>query len=214
MLNSCLELLKNSYPFKEETPEEFKSFNVAGMDFKAQGFEVENIGHASLMTAEGMGGMMKMATVMVNPTYVDGPLYSVDWIKVPGSDMIIVEFYDTLLDKELNLEELMKVHDKYAYLPDMGGQERWYDSLRFGSSISKKLSPDDKCDIEELVKDYTAAYLDVLKEAKSCDHDKKLEKARVYSHGLAENGGTAADNFIKEWGKEKTTELFDKVLFG
>ena len=42
----------------------------------------------------------------------------------------------------------------------------------------------------------------------------RLLKADAYRDGLLDNGGPATDAFLKVWGKEKTAELFQKVLFG
>ena len=42
----------------------------------------------------------------------------------------------------------------------------------------------------------------------------KKAKAAIYSNGLIENGGPATDPFLQAFGKEKTKEFFEKVLFG
>lgn len=44
--------------------------------------------------------------------------------------------------------------------------------------------------------------------------DKKREKTEYYANGLLERGGPSTDVFKKSLGKEKTEELFKKVLFG
>ena len=46
------------------------------MTFTIKAYKAEGLGHVSVMRAKGFFGLMKMDTLIVNPTYVDLPLYS------------------------------------------------------------------------------------------------------------------------------------------
>jgi hypothetical protein len=214
MLDPILEKFQKEFSFKELEDNEYRSFKVSGMKFEVTGYEVEGIGRASLMNASGMAGLMKMSTLMINPLDVDAPLYSVDIIKAMGNNMLIVEMYDTCLEQKPDEAPFKAIGEKYAHLADMPKEERWYDSIRFASSIAKKVGSKEAKELNAITEEFSNAYLELLRSAVSCDRAAKLEKARAYSHGLIEHGGTAADNFLKNWGKEKTQDFFDKVLFG
>ena len=214
MLDSVLEIFKNRYSFSEADDKEYRSFKVNGMKFDVTGYDVEGVGKASLMNAKGMAGLMKMSTLIINPTDVDAPLLSADIIKAMGNNILIVEMYDTCLGARPGEEAFLEIGKKYAHLKDMETEKRWYDGIRFKSSIAKKVSSKEAGELLTLTEEFAKAYLELLEKSVPCDKEKKLEKARAYSHGLIENGGTSTDSFLKAWGKEKTQDFFDKVLFG
>ena len=166
------------------------------------------------MKATGMLGAMKMESFIVDPFDVDAPLLSIDRIQAMGNDTLYMEIYDTCLDPERKEEGFENVKKKYAELNDVPLKENWYDHLRYGSSIIKKVKKGQSDALDACIEEYAEAYLELLKKAAPCDHDRKKEKAREYSDGLIENGGPATDAFLKSWGKEKTAEYFAKVLFG
>ena len=214
MLEPVLQLFKNEFAFREVEDSEYRSFKVAGMKFEVTGYEVEGIGRASVMNAKGMAGLMKMSTVIVNPTKVDLPLFSADMIKAAGNDILFAEMYDTCIDFKPDEEPFEKIKEKYAHLQDREMDPRWYDGIRYGCSVAKKVSSKEDGDIQALTLEFAKAYLDMMKAAPPCDAEEKLKKARAYSRGLIEHGGAASDSFLKAWGREKTQDFFDKVLFG
>ena len=79
-------------------PSEYETFQMVGLDFKAQGYESAKLGHVSVQTASGMGGAMEMESMIVNPFSVDGPLFSLDLISAQGKYTLMMERYDTLVD--------------------------------------------------------------------------------------------------------------------
>lgn len=60
------------------------------MKFIIEAYNIKDFGHLSIMKATGFFGLMKMDTVIINPKYVDLPLYSYDRIFAMGSDTLIV----------------------------------------------------------------------------------------------------------------------------
>jgi hypothetical protein len=64
------------------------------------------------MKASGFFGLMRMDTLIINPTEIDLPLYSYDRIFAMGNDTLIVELYDTLIG-EYSDAELKAVKESY-----------------------------------------------------------------------------------------------------
>ena len=214
MLDKVFDMYSDQFVFREVEDSEYRSFKVAGMKFEVTGYTVEGIGRASVMNAKGMAGLMKMSTVIVNPTEVDLPLFSVDIIKAMGNDILFAEMYDTCIDFKLDEAPFRTIVEKYAHLQDREMDPRWYDGIRYGVSVAKKVPSKQSEEIDALIMDFSKAYLELMKSAGPCDAEEKLKKARAYSRGLIEHGGAASDSFLKSWGKEKTQDFFDKVLFG
>ena len=192
---------------------EFQKMKVNGMNFSIYAFHAEGLGHVSAMTASGFLGLMKMDTLIINPTEVDMPLFSYDRVHAMGNDTLIFELYDTLLD-QTNLSGLDAVKEHAASLPEHDLGEHWYDSIKLSQSLSKKGKKTHRSAFDETVTDYLNAYLKAAKSACPCEAEPKLQKASVYVEGLLKNGGPSTDVFKKGIGEEKTGSLFRKILFG
>ena len=154
-----------------------------------------------------------MDTFIINPTECDAPLFSYDRVFAMGNDTLILELYDTFLG-EAHLEQIATVNKAYRELPGHNLGKHWYDNIKLAESNAKKGNKKDKQAFDNLTKEYFKAYVEVLKKVNKCDSAEKREKASVYVEGLLANGGPSTDVFKKYFGKEKTEELFRKVLFG
>lgn len=214
MLEKILEKLNKEYELEKIEDQRFSSFEMTGMDFETQGFYIKGLGHVGFMKASGMGGAMKMETLVIDPLEIDAPLLSSDRIVAGGKDMVIFELYDTLLQKEIDTKDFEDICSKYEGLSDMPMQSRWYDELQLKGTLAKSVGLEESDKVDALEDEYSDAFLKLLKTAVPCSKEEKKEKARAYSHRLIEEGGTSTDNFIKNWGKDKTREFFDTILFG
>ena len=214
MTNKLLNIIKGSYPLKEIDPGEFAKMKVSGMNFEIKAYKAEGLGHVSVMRASGFMGLMKMDTLIINPTELDLPLYSYDRIFAMGNDTLIVELYDTLLGEysEKKLMEI-KLREKYSAIPDRDPGEHWYDSIKLPSSISKKGKGKHHALMTGLITRHFEAYLK-SNAAKVTDKASKQDKASVYVNGLIEKGGPSTDVFKKHIGEAKTRNLFENILFG
>lgn len=191
---------------------DFAELLASGMKFKVEAYYAEGLGHVSVMRASGFFGLMRMDTLIINPTELDLPLYSYDRIFAMGNDTLIVELYDTILG-EYSEDGMKAEKAKFASLPERDPGEHWYDSIKLGSSISKKGGKRDTAGLDELTLSHFDAYL-ASSSVTVNDGDAKREKASVYVEGLLEKGGPSTDVFKKALGIEKTSELFRRVLFG
>ena len=211
MTDKLLALIKAKHSLTGKDDCGFSEVKASGMKFSIKAFDAEGLGHVSVMTAKGFLGLMKMDTVIVNPTEVDLPLYSYDRIKAFGSDVLITELYDTLAEPR-PFEKVRTVLGKYKDLPYRDPGTHWYDGIRLEESISfkgKKISEK----IDQLTEEYLSA---LLAEDAPAEFDRELKQKKTseYVEGLLEKGGPSTDAFIKAIGKEKTGLLFRKVLFG
>ena len=159
---------------------------------------------------------MKMETLIIAPEDKDLPLLSYDRIYAMGNDTLIIELYDTMAEKKVDLSSIIAVKEKYAHLPERfaEGEEpkHWYDDIRLPETTSKKGNKKDSAGFDSYTLDYVAAYLRL--DADACDRAEKIARTEVYASGLISQGGPATDVFKQEFGEEKTGNIIRRVLFG
>lgn len=211
MTDKLLDMIGVKHRLCEKEVGAFKTVSANGMKFKITAYNAEGLGHVSVMRAGGFFGLMNMDTLIINPTELDLPLYSYDRIYAMSNDTLIVELYDTLLEK-CDLSELENVKSGFADLEDRDAGEHWYDSIKLSESISKKGKKAQTRRFDKLATRHLAAYIGA--EAGAVENRaEKMKKASIYVEGLIKNGGPSTDAFKKAIGEEKTAELFRKVLF-
>lgn len=212
MTEKLLSLISKRHPLTEIDCGEFAKMKVSGMIFNISAYKAEGLGHVSVMTAVGMLGLMKMDTLIVNPTELDLPLYSYDRIFAMGNDTLITELYDTTLG-EYSQAAMNEVKELYSALPERDPGEHWYDSIKLGCSISKKGKKKHTADLNRLTEEHFHAYLG-KGAATVSDREAKQEKTRVYVDGLITKGGPSTDVFKGAIGEALTRQLFTEILFG
>ena len=212
MTNKLLELIKNRYPLTEISVGEFSNLKASGMKFTVQAYKAEGLGHVSVMSAKGFFGLMKMDTLIINPTELDLPLYSYDRIFAMGNDTLIIELYDTLLGNS-PVASLEEIKTSYSDLVERDPGEHWYDSIKLKESVSKKGKKQQTPRMDEMTIAYFNRYLSVTSSNVNNLAEKK-SKASYYVEGLLTNGGPSTDAFKKSLGEEKTAKLFREILFG
>ena len=209
MTEKLLCIIGERYPITPIPDSCVECLRASGMKFNIRAYHAEGLGHVSVMSAKGFSGLMKMDTLIVNPTEVDLPLYSYDRIFAMGNDTLIVELYDTLSRGDFSMED---VKAKYSSLIERDPGEHWYDSIKLPESISKKGKKADTPALSRLTTEHLVAYLDAAR--LTDNHEVKKEKARIYVEGLLSKGGPSTDAFKKAIGDERTAELFRNILFG
>ena len=212
MTDKILSRLQQKYPLTPIDAGEFAQLKANGMTFTVQAFHAEGLGHVSVMRAKGFFGLMRMDTLIINPTEIDLPLYSYDRIFAMGNDTLIVELYDTMMGSA-DRSSLADAKNNYKDLPERDPGSHWYDSIKLPESISKKGKKALTPRLDRLAEEHFAAYLSVPC-ATIIDKDTKKAKADYYVSGLLKNGGPSTDVFKKALGEEKTAKLFREILFG
>lgn len=214
MMKKMLDEIGKSYPLTVKENGNFAAAKVGPMKFTILSYEAKGLGKVSVMTGKAMGGLMKMNTLIVNPFDRDMPLFSYDRIHAMGNDTLLLELYDTRLDRSAEYPELTKIVESYNDLPGVPAESRWYDSIRLSQSVKKKNKKKGTPRCDAFAMDYVAAYLKLAQAAPACDREAKKKAAAVYTEGLLSNGGPSTDQFVKAYGKEYTEKLFREVLFG
>ena len=212
MIEKMLEALGKACPMRQLDVGEYARLKISGMTFLIRRFHADGLGPVSAMTASGFFGLMKMDTLIINPTEADMPLFSYDRVRAMGNDTLIFELYDTLLG-ETDLSSLDAVKENAAALPDHDPGEHWYDSIKLKQSFSKKGKKAHTGAFDAAAMNYLAAYLDAAGAAAPCEGSAKREKASVYVEGLLTHGGPSTDVFKKGIGEERTADLFRRILF-
>lgn len=212
MIERLLGIIKEKYTLCEIDAGEFSVLKANGMKFTVEAYRAEGLGHVSVMKAKGFFGLMKMDTLMIVPKERDLPLYSYDRVYAMGNDTLIVELYDTLIEK-LELSELSAVKSRFSHLAERDPGEHWYDDIKLAESISKKGKKAQTSDFDTLAAEHFNAYLNASARNVS-DISRKNELSARYVGGLLSQGGPSTDVFKKSFGIEKTEKLFKKVLFG
>lgn len=211
MLEKIVDGFVSKYDLKEVETGEFSDFKVSVLNFKAKAYEGD-FGHVSYLNAKGLFGLMNMETVVINPFNKDMPLYSIDYIKAFGNNKLFLEQYDTNINDSRKEEGFNRIIERYRQYLVPKKKAYWYDDIRYESSVTFNTKDNEK--LMNILNEYTDEYLILLDKASECDRKLKKEKARKYSHGLIENGGPATDSFVSAFGKDKTKQFFDMIMFG
>ena len=212
MTDKLLSRLQQKYSLTPIDAGEFARLKANGMTFTVRAYHAEGLGHVSVMRAGGFFGLMKMDTLIVNPTEIDLPLYSYDRIFAMGNDTLIVELYDTLV-YPYDASALAEVNAGYTDLPERDPGVHWYDSIKLPESISKKGKKAHTSRMDRMTLAHFDAYL-AGPAASVADTAAKQAKASYYVDGLLERGGPSTDVFKKALGEETTAKLFETILFG
>lgn len=213
MTDKMLGLISQQFALTPIDAGEYCKMKVNAMNFDISAYHAKGLGHISVMKAKGFFGLMKMDTLIINPTEKDLPLFSYDRVLAMGNDTLIFELYDTLLGN-CDLSAVKMIKDESKALPDHDLGEHWYDSIKLDISISKKGKKAQTSSFDKLSEDYLSAFISCAGNAETCDKSSKQEKASVYVEGLLSNGGPSTDVFKKGIGFEKTADLFRRILFG
>lgn len=213
MTDKLLEKIAEHYPLTEQPAGEYGALKANGMRFRIRTYQAEGLGTVSVMTAAGFFGLMKMDTLIINPTQIDMPLLSYDRVHAMGNDTLIYELYDTMVNPK-TLATVAQVREDHAALPDHDLGTHWYDSIKLPQSLSKKGKKLHTVPFDVLTCQYMDAFLSDAATAARCDETAKQEKASIYVEGLLSHGGPSTDVFKKALGEEKTAYLFRHILFG
>ena len=137
MIQRIISQINGAYPLHELDCGQYGSLKARGMHFTIKCYEAQGLGHVSVMQASGFFGLMKMDTVIVNPSVVDMPLLSYDRVFAMGNDTLIFEVYDTVLGQtQLSATEQAKAEGGNGNAHDVG--THWYDSIKLPVSLAKR----------------------------------------------------------------------------
>ena len=209
-----LDTIGKRFPLTEKKDGGTLSAKVKGMNFKIRSFEASGLGWVSVMKGSAMLGLMKMDTLIINPFEKDMALFAYDRIHVLGKDTVLIEMYDTRIDRTETPDAAAKVAESYADIPEQPAAPNWYDGIILPGSIKKSGKKDLSPRFDRLTAEYLDVYLSLCNDAEECSREEKIQAAQAYTEGLLSNGGPSTDQFIKAKGREFTETLFRETIFG
>ena len=213
MTDLLLRVIDSYHEMNMQDLGDFANFKMKGTTYSAQSFVAEGLGHIFVLRGRKFFGLMRTDTILINPFYLDLPLYSYERAKFLIIDKMAVELYNTVIS-DFCSAELYRVKRQYSYLKERGTIRHWYDSLKLPSGYYKKSWAKNTRAFDKLTADHIAAYLAASGHTTDFDVEEKKEKSRAFVNALLENGGPATYLFQKKFGKEKTEEIFKKYIFG
>ncbi len=209
-----LEEIGKTFPMKELPAGEFSDAKVSILRFHIRHWDAGLLGNVSYMYADGL---MKMESLIINPTRIDLPLLSMDTILAMGNLTVISEIYDTSVNG-FDQKGCQAARDSLSSYPDRPTEPRWYDSIKMPCSIGKKAKKKDADSFSKALKSFLDSYLEIAGRASEIADPailaEKAKRSNAYIDGLLVNGGASTDAFLKKYGKERTAQLFNDVLFG
>ena len=191
---------------------DFSLIKAKGMRFDMETWEVEGAGSLCLISMKGMAGLMKMKSACFTPTRLDGPILSIDRIRLPWKDTLLVEMYKaTLTEQPFSALEAVKARHKGlpAYTP---GQS-WHTGLLLPVSAFYRGGRKIREELDQFTREYSETYMDLLAACPACDPEEKAKATSVLPEGLLKNGGPAVNQFKAMIGEEKTAEFIRKYMF-
>lgn len=213
-----IETISSSFMLTKKDAGEYDTFKAPPLNIKLQWYYAAGLGNVCLLRGKAMGGLMLMDTLVINPTLRDMPLFSYDYISAIGKYTVLVEYYDTLLDKSsFDAAALKAIKAQIAAIPDYDLGKHWYDPIKLDASFAKRTKKSATKQLDDAFHSALATYLVQASNKPLLDEAAKalkLKRAAEYVNGLLQNGGPSTDAFAKALGKERTKELFTKIVFG
>ena len=203
LLDGMLAAVAEKYPLTEREGTELSDFEANGMAFHVTSYDAAGLGFVSAMTAKDPTGRTVMDTLVVNPFEVDAPMLSFDGIYMGGS-MLMMEVYDTLLEKGFSAEGLEAAAPALA-IAEAEETAYWYDDILLFSWKGEENTDALAC---------LKAYLEETAKAPACDAAAKKQAAAAYTENLLAQGGIATDMIKAAIGEEKTAALLRELVFG
>lgn len=184
---------------------------LKGMNIDVLFFRYDDCASVCTMGIKMMGGLMKMSSLVVTPYGKDMPLLSMDAIHALGRHTMYVELFDTQLSP-MDLGKMDAVKATFAGLKDANLKPHWYDSLHLSPSCFKT-SWGKRSRKAQMAGEMLRGYLELMKDATTCNPDEKTAKNREYVDGLLSNGGPAVNTLRAKMGDAKGTALIEAMFF-
>ena len=203
--------IKQRFPVSETDAGEYSEIRRKGMRFQVKTYQAEGAGKLFVMDMKAMGGLMRMETITFTPTFLDGPIISVDKVIAFGRHTLVLELYDTTFSHpEFNV--LNPVKEKYSSLPSYDPGDHPYYRFRMPQSDYKK-GRRIRTQIDSMAEQYCKVYLDELQKCGAVEPSEKTRKNLEFSNCLFESGGPAVNQFKKMIGEEKTRIFLMEYMY-
>lgn len=208
---NLLSLISARYPLSRRPALPMCDFTANGMKLHVTAYDARGLGFVSEMTADAPTGQRVMDTVIVNPFEVDAPLLSFDGMYMGGSEMYLLELYQTGPCAGFSAEGMRALAGALPSEENPG--THWYDDImRFSWKRTSPVAGAEPS--REMVRKLVTGYLDALKGAPACDPAQKRRAAAAYTEALLQNGGPAVNVMRASLDGEAVAALLRDCLFG
>ncbi|MBR2281690.1 MAG: hypothetical protein IJ863_03600 [Spirochaetales bacterium] len=214
LIETFLDSIGNRFPMKELPAGEFSEAKVSIMRFRIRHWDAGLLGNVSYMCTDGL---MKMESLIINPTRIDMPLLSMDTILAMGRLSVYAEIYDTTVNG-FDQKGCQAAKDSLSGYSEVQAKPHWYDGIKLPCSMAKKVRTTDSESMGKGLERFLEAYVSSAVTASEITDPtvlaEKTKRCNAYVDGLLANGGPSTDVFLKKYGKERTAQLYHDVLFG
>lgn len=219
MVDENLRFLDENFRVKILELGEQSDIKVGSVSFRVGQYLIREVGNLTILKGSAMLGLVKKDILILTPYQVDAPILYYERNVAKGIDTMSVEFFHTMLNSEnpglvKNLQIMKETEDIYATTYPYSSGDHWYDKYKLDISMEKQGKKSCKDIFDQIYRQMFIQYMDMLKEAESCDKAEKIEKISSFAKKLYSNGGSKIDAFQKEMGEEGARKFFDDVMFG
>ena len=188
------------------------------VNFELERYKALGLGNIAYVRATGFFGLFRMETIVITPFERDVPMLIVDKAMIMGIDELVIELYDTVLDKRLLESEYIKKMDSHrsaaSNLKDNQLAEKDYDVMKLSPSLSK-IGIMKKAALDSLLRLYMNEYAQMASEAPEVEHiEEKAALQEAMMERFIEKGNPFVDVFKKTLDEDKVRLLFSRFIFG
>lgn len=212
------EVFGAEFPLEEETPKQYVHMKYPSwlplMRFETHQYRAEGFGTMSTFLTTGMGGRMKLATMVFTPSKgVQVPLLLLDCMVMPKREMAVcfVEFYDCTEHGAGEDEAFVKLYETYREYPSYPEQPAWYIKERTPYSLIKSDSLEQKGEgVRGMVEDAVRAYTSVASRAPK--REGEARKLLAFQQRMVTEGNPSSSILEKVLGKNGAADFFKSVI--
>ncbi|NCB52896.1 MAG: hypothetical protein EOM54_13645 [Clostridia bacterium] len=212
------QILGKTFQIKKLDLRDYAKIKGNKVTFELERYRAEGLGNIAYITASGFVGLFHMETLVITPLSRDVPMLIADKVTIMGINQLVIELYDTLVNKALLDSEHIRNMDRLSAeavgLKDNKLAEREYDYLKLSPSVSK-IGIMKKAALDVLFRTYMNEYGNLAKAAPKLENTS--EKAALQEDMMErfiEKGNPFVDVFKRTLEESKVRLLFSRFIFG
>jgi len=218
MRTQVFQLLGKTFQIKKLDLREYAKIRGNKVTFELERYRAQGLGNIAYVTATGFFGLFRMETLVITPLDRDVPMMIADKVMIMGTNELVIELYDTLIDKKLLDSEYIKKMDGHraaaSDLKDNKLAEKEYDNLKLSPSVSK-IGIMKKAALDSLFRSYMNEFAQMAKEAPEVGNSvEKTVLQEALMNQFIEKGNPFADVFKRTLDEDKVRLLFSRFIFG
>ena len=200
-------ILRERFPLKEITPEQYRTMGSAMMRFRLEQYEAEGLGNLCVLRTKAMLGLMALTTVVVTPnTGKNVPFLLIDTMDMGKKHLCYVEYYDCTADGA-DKDLLLAASAPYGDVADYAEKPAWYVSERMKGSLIKA---GDRARLEKMAADALQAYC--AQAAAAPVKPENLAGLQAFQQRMVQEGNPSTAALTRTLGKAGAETFFQTVV--